>query len=247
VAPGRAAVPAGHWIELGSLTPRGAPERPVRAYVPGVPTPEGRPLLVLFDGQNVFGDEGSYAGGWHAHTAVDGMTAKTVVRPIVVAVHHGGVHRNRELGHDVRWTLDAVVHDLMPTVEARFRLAGPRVIGGASLGGLAALHACLERPGVFDGGLIMSPSLWYARHALLHAVVRGRLTVPPDLRLYVDAGGRERGRMFADAELLTRLLAERGLPEDRLMWRPDARGAHHERAWRRRLPKALRFLFRAPI
>jgi hypothetical protein len=29
------------------------------------------PTLYLFDGQNVFGDEGSFAGGWHTHAAVD--------------------------------------------------------------------------------------------------------------------------------------------------------------------------------
>jgi hypothetical protein len=31
---------------------------------------------------------------------------------------------------------------------------------------------------------------------------------------------------------------------EKLMWRPDAKGTHSERHWRRRLPKALRFLFR---
>jgi hypothetical protein len=60
----------------------------------------------------------------------------------------------------------------------------------------------------------------------------------------VDAGARERGRMLADATTLAALLARSGLGADRLLWRPDARGVHHERSWRRRLPKALRFLFR---
>lgn len=232
--------PAGHLVDLGTITPHGAAERPVRAWVPadGAAT---HPLLVLLDGQNVFGDEGSYAGGWHAHAAVDGMTARTLVRPIVVAVHHGGVERNRELGRDVRRTLDAVVEQVLPRAAARFALASPRVIGGSSLGGLAALRTCVEAPEVFDGGLVMSPSLWFEHGWLLGALLAGRVRVPASTRLYLDAGERERGRMFADAAILAARLAGAGVD---LMWRPDRRGAHDERSWRRRLPKALRFLFR---
>jgi hypothetical protein len=39
-------------------------------------------------------------------------------------------------------------------------------------------------------------------------------------------------------------LAGRDYDDDRLMFRPDAKGAHNEASWRRRLPKALRFLYR---
>ena len=38
-------------------------------------------------------------------------------------------------------------------------------------------------------------------------------------------------------------LTARGWDSDRLMWRADARGTHSEAAWRRRLPKALRFMY----
>ena len=71
----------------------GRPRR-VRIHVPpGVE--RGAPLLVLFDGQNVFGDEGSYAGGWHADAAADALPS-TVRRPIVVGIDHGGVDRIRD-------------------------------------------------------------------------------------------------------------------------------------------------------
>jgi hypothetical protein len=43
---------------------------------------------------------------------------------------------------------------------------------------------------------------------------------------------------------MTAHLAGRGYDDDRLMFRPDSRGAHNEASWRRRLPKALRFLYR---
>lgn len=239
--------PRGQFVDLGTFHPKRYAERPVIAYVPAVVDPAvAWPLLVLFDGQNVFGNHGSYAGGWLADAAVDAMIARTVVPPIVVAIHNGGVDRNHEMGRDVRWFVDAVVNDVLVRIMHQFHVAGPenRVIGGASLGGLAALHAHFEHPAAFGTALAMSPSLWFARRAFLHDVAAGRMPVPPLSRIYLDAGARERGRMYADAEELAAILAPQLHHAGRLMWRPDRRGAHHERHWRRRLPKALRFVFR---
>lgn len=47
------------------------PRRHVRAYVPTRARASSRPLLFLFDGQNAFDDAPSFAGGWHAHLAVE--------------------------------------------------------------------------------------------------------------------------------------------------------------------------------
>jgi hypothetical protein len=69
----------------------------------------------------------------------------------------------------------------------------------------------------------------------------------PPLRVYVDVGLKESDAMVRSAKHVAALL-ERRLDASRWMWRPDARGKHRERDWKRRLPKALRFLFRrAPV
>lgn len=228
--------------DFGSFHPHGWAARPVRLWVPPGP-PRPRPLLVLFDGQNVFGDDGSYAGGWHVHETILRLGERSFERPIVLAVDNGGQRRIDELGHHHGRFVEAIVHDLLPRVR-RSHAVTRHVIGGASLGGLAALDAWLHLPRVFDGALVMSPSLWFAHEALLRQVLHRVSPIPASGRLYVDAGARERGRMFADAELLCRFLSADGLGPDRLLWRPDARGTHQERHWRRRLLKALRFLFR---
>lgn len=231
----------GRFVDLEPFQPPGGPSRPVRAYVPAGPEDAARPLLVLFDGQNVYGDEGSFAGGWYAHDAVDRLTGRTARAPIVVAVENGGHRRVREMGVRARDFAHAVARELLPLVAGRFPLDGPehRAVGGASLGGLAALHAWFDHPDAFGAAMAMSPSLWFAEGELLREIEAGRPV--PGGRLYVDAGARERGRMFADAERLAAVLAP--LVAD-LRWRPDRRGTHHERHWRRRLPGALRFLFR---
>jgi predicted alpha/beta superfamily hydrolase len=117
------------------------------------------------------------------------------------------------------------------------------LIAGSSLGGLFALYAFFERPDLFGAVLAMSPSLWVGRGAAFRHLAGARRGVPG--RIYLDAGGRETGgAALRQAEALARLLADRGYAPPRwLMWRPDRRGSHNERAWARRLPKALRFLY----
>jgi enterochelin esterase-like enzyme len=235
----------GHLVPLPPFRPPGGVTRPVRAWVPAGEATT-RPLLVMFDGGNVFGDEGSYAGGWHAHEAVDRLSSRSFERPVLLAIGNGGVHRVRELGTSAAWFLDALVTDVLPQARARLPVDARCILGGASLGGLAAIEGWVSHPTVFQGAMAMSPSLWFAHHALLRRLLRGECTLPATGKLYLDAGRRERGTMYADAETLARLLREAGWGDDRLMWRPDASGTHRERHWRRRLPKALRFFFRRP-
>lgn len=244
----------GHFVDLGLLHPVGLGTRHARAYVPAGPV-RARPLLVLFDGQNVFGDAGSFAGGWHTHTAVDAFArTRRTAAPIVVGVDHGGLARIDELtphsdgrrGGKLDATLGTLVDELVPRLRERFD-TGDCFIGGSSLGGLAALYAHLVRPDVFAGALAMSPSLWFARTRFARDILsRPR---PARSRIYLDIGVREgHGRTLPIVEQLGAQLRRRGWTEPadrgslRVMVRPDARGRHHESSWRRRFPKALAFL-----
>ncbi len=200
----------------------------------------------MFDGQNVFGDQGSYAGGWHTHEAVDRLArvGRGETAPVVVAIENGGVERIREMGSEVRGFAEDVATVLLPRLQLDFNLQGAegRAVTGASLGGLAALFAHLDHPEAFGAGIAMSPSLWFAQRRYFRTLAEMR--IPERSRLYIDAGRRESVHMYHDAQELAGILQRRGHPN--LMWRPDAKGGHHERHWRRRLPKALRFAFARP-
>lgn len=251
-------VPHGSFVDLGSFgSPALGGERRVRAYVP-VPPPPGarRPTLFLFDGQNVFGDEGSFSGGWHTDEAVDRLVAGKPAAPIVIAIDHGGEARIDELSpfpHSSRGggedaLLDVIVNQVLPVVHERFEVQPwYHVIGGSSMGGLAALYAHVRLPDVFPGVLCMSPSLWFGREALFELIERQ--PIPRFSRVYLDCGGREgKGRMLPLVESMAMHFIAKGWStgssgERRVLWRPDKKGAHNEAAWRRRLPKALRFLF----
>ncbi len=199
-------------------------------------------MLVLFDGQNVLDDHGSYAGGWHAHRAIE-LLPSTVRRPILIAVDHGGKERMRELWKDLDALLRFVTSHVLPEAEHRLRVRfdpRARVIGGSSMGGLASLAALARRPDVFAGAIAMSPSAWIAPEAITEELRHAQLE--PHVRAYVDVGYRESAAMVREAMRVARVLAAR-LDPARRMWRPDQRGKHRESDWRRRLPKALRFLF----
>lgn len=222
----------------------------MRVYEPTGVVAGPRPVLVMFDGQNIFDDAPSYAGGWHADRAVERL-AKTVARPVIIAVDHGGIHRATELSPFVHGRhhgeLDALLAwlrgVLLPSLRGQLHLtADPRhtVIGGSSMGGLAALYACLKHPDTFGGALAMSPSLWVARGAMYDWVAAHGVQRRP--RIYLDAGAKEaHGRMLAGARRLGVQLAATGRVE--LRFRADPKGRHREQDWRRRLLPALRFHF----
>lgn len=242
---------------LGPFAVPGLPERHVRIYLPQGYTPEregGHFALYLFDGQNVFDDPPSFSGGWHVHELVERLGRAGRPVPVVIGIDHGGEPRIRELSPfswegqpgQISVFLGWVTGTLMPALAAELRLIGGpvgAVVGGSSMGGLAALWSHFHYPHAFGGALVLSPSLWVADQAIFADL--GEQPDPPVSRIYLDMGAREdRGRMLPIAAAMAAHLAGRGWGADRLLWRPDAKGGHNEASWRRRLPKALRFLYR---
>lgn len=231
------------------IVPGVPPKRHVRVYVPKAVRARERPLLLMFDGQNVFDDAPSFAGGWHAHRAVERL-AKSVAPPVVVGIDHGHEHRLSELspfpfaghGAGLERLLHWITSWLLPKLRREHSLSSAPervVVAGSSMGGLAALYAALRLPDVFGGAIAMSPSLFVGRGAMFdwtqahRGVVRGKI--------YLDAGAREAsGRMLAATERMAELLSHTPVS---LRFRADPKGHHREADWRRRLLPALRFHF----
>ena len=246
---------AGGVNVLGPFLVPGLAPRQVRVYLPRTYDPEAQHVaLYMFDGQNVFDDSASFSGGWYLHEAVEKLSGTGRPVPVVVGIDHGGEQRVLELspfpfeGEEPKIDLFLlwVTGSLMPALNAELKLIpGPlgAVAGGSSMGGLAAFYAHLRHPEAFGGALVMSPSFWVATNKILEWVVDQ--PTPEVSRIYLDCGAREgRGTLMPIVAAMAAHLASRGYEDDRLMWRPDAKGGHNEASWRRRLPKALRFLYR---
>lgn len=237
-------VPVGRLHGLGPFSiPGVADHRWVRVYVPKArPKRKAARLLVLFDGQNAFDDAPAFAGGWHVHEKVERMRSRA---PVVLAVEHGGLSRIEELSpwRKLPALVDWIAQFLVPHAVARFGLApapGGVVVGGSSMGGLAALYALVARPDVFGGAICMSPSLWLERGRIESEVTKHR-GVRHGARVYLDAGRKEPPGLARGVERIAALLRAHGATRTTLRVRIDPHGHHAESSWRRRFPAAWRF------
>lgn len=256
------------WQGVYHSVPQSIPgiegERPLSLWLPqGFGHPERIwPLAVFFDGQNLFGDEGTLAGGWHLHAQLAEREAAGKPVPVVLGLHHGP-QRESELspwnpfpGVEGKATaqLDWLKNQLLPQMLLDQRLdkdPDSALIAGSSLGGLAALYTLFHYPACFGKALVMSPALWPDRFAIFQDIM---LAAPrADARIYLDHGQREildAGKehfgkiLFEQTQLMADLLDVLGFkPGERLCWNPDPEGEHNERCWSRRLPVALDFLY----
>lgn len=240
---------------LGPFDVPGLMPRLVRVYLPLGYSPE-RPsfALVMFDGQNVFDDKPSFSGGWHLDEAVERLARIGRPVPVIIGIDHGGSNRNTELSPfefdgkpgQAPLLLDWLSKSLMPCLNSELNLhPGPlgALVGGSSMGGLCALWSHFHYPLTFGGALVMSPSFWIADEAIFEDIEEQPL--PEVSRIYIDGGAREdRGKLIPVVKRMADHLTARGLDADQLMLRTDSRGSHNETSWRRRMPKALRFLYR---
>jgi len=245
---------SGRFESLGRMEVPGFPAREIAVYRPAEHrAEEPAPALLIFDGQNAFEDQPG-TPGWHLHRAVEALDRREHAAPLVVAIPHGGPTRMEELtpwrieGRGGRGDafLDWVAGALVPRVRSRYRVpegALGMVLGGTSWGGLMAIHGHFRFPELFGGALSLSPSCWVRKFAIFDDL--RRRPVPTFSRIYLDCGGLEaEGRMLPPARALAQELKVRGYPEAQLRWVEDPEADHTELEWRKRLPAALRFMFR---
>lgn len=221
--------------------------------------PERRyPVLYFHDGQNVFDERTSFVGEWQADETLEKLASEGI-EAIAVAVPNGGDARMDEYNpwretnflrgrrgdvggkgdEYIEWLVDSV----MPLIDRSFPTRPEREatgIIGSSMGGLISLYGIIKYPEVFGLVGAMSASVRWNRDRIIRLIDEGRM---PPARVHVDMGGREWRGMMDDARRLRDALIGRGWVEGRDLHYVEERYAtHHEEAWARRLPDALRFL-----
>lgn len=224
------------------------------------------PVVYMQDGQNLFDRYTSYAGDWQVDEMMESLAVEEGLEAIVVGIPNGGAARldeyspweDREFGGGRAGRyLHFLVDVVRPLIAASFRAAPERertVVAGSSMGALFSLWAFFECPQVFGRCAALSPSVQFARRAL----VRDARARPfRGGRVYLDAGTLEgRQRRFAKlllglpvrpylrgVRLLRDALIESGYRLGRdLRYLEEEGGEHNEMSWSRRFPGALRFL-----
>ncbi len=216
-------------------------------------------VLYLQDGQNLFDPATSFIKGsfWDVQTTTDRLIGEGAIEPlIVVGVYNTGVGRMEEYtpmrdrnlgGGNANLYGRLLIEELKPWVDQHYRTldgAAHTGIGGSSLGGLLSLYLGLSWPQVFGRLAVLSPSVWWARGAMLEYVRRTRPEPRP--RIWLDMGLSEGPPMIKKCDELHRLLQRRGWRDGNEMQYLRVPGARHtEDAWAKRVDPFLRFLFPA--
>lgn len=124
-----------------------------------------------------------------------------------------------------------IAEELIPFIAREYRAAAPRVLVGHSYGGLFAAWVALRDPKLFDGYVVVSPSLWYDDH-LMFSEERRLAAASRDLpaRIYLAVGSREingQRDMVADLRRFAAVLGQRNYPGLRLRWSVEDDETHN--------------------
>ena len=201
---------------------------------------EPLPVVYMHDGQN--------AAEWRVEETVDELG-----EAIIVAIPVAKEDRRHEYAQDgAEDYLAFLVDTVRPLVESTFDVdtrREARGLLGSSLGGVISLHGLYAHPETFGFAGVMSPAFfWNGDDRWFRLVERNDA---PQARIYLDVGDRElvddeelSRRYVGGYERMAALLRARGFEDGSLRAVLDHGGVHHETAWARRLPDALRFLLR---
>jgi len=218
------------------------------------------PVLYMNDGQNLFEPERAFIPGqhWRLAEAADEKIGERTTRPMIIV----GIDNNDARIDEYTPTHDAarkaggkaddyarmIIEELKPVIDAGYRTltdAPDTALGGSSLGGLATIYIGLTHPAVFGNLAVLSPSVWWDQRAIFSTLDHFASSRRP--RIWLDFGGREGVEGMTDARLLRDRLRMKGWrSDDELRYFEDRRADHSERAWAKRAPDVLEFLFPAP-
>ncbi len=210
------------------------------------------PVIYMHDGQNLFDAATSFSGEWQVDETMEQLATEDL-EAIVVGLPNAARQRLHEYSpfDDPRFGkgqgdayLDFILNTVKPLVDNDFNTlpdCAHTGIIGSSMGGLISLYAFFSRPDAFGFAGVMSPALWFARRSIFNYVAEAKFTPG---KIYLDAGTKER-YLVKDAAHMRDILSRKGYRLGTDLAYVEEQGAdHHESAWARRLPDALRFLLK---
>lgn len=138
-----------------------------------------------------------------------------------------------------------IADDVIPFIEAAYRVGERRAIIGESLAGLFIVNTLLEQPALFDDYVAVSPSLWWDDQAVAErAAERLAAADHGDTRLYLTMAD-EGGTMQAGLDTLLAALGDvEGAPEYRYVDRRETET--HSTIYHGAALDALRWLYGYP-
>ncbi|MEQ8524623.1 alpha/beta hydrolase-fold protein [Gracilimonas sp.] len=137
-----------------------------------------------------------------------------------------------------------IIKKVKPFIDQNFRTRPEREftsLGGSSLGGLITLYLGLEYQDTFSNLLVVSPSVWWDGQMIISKV--NELPGATNQHIWLDMGTAEGEGAVESAKALNKALLNKGWSKENLNFVIEEGAAHNERAWAKRVPDMLRFLY----
>ena len=205
------------------------------------------PVIYMFDAQNLFDRQSSFAGEW----GIDEYLDSKKTNAIIVGVEHGNEKRIDELtpfanqkygGGKADDMLKFVIETLKPEIDRKYRTKTQPLyttIAGSSLGGLSAFYAALKFPNTFGNAGVFSPSFWI--NPEIYDEVKN-LDVSNKTRFYFTAGTNEGESMVPDLERMLSTLTDNGVSLKKIEIDIVPDGTHNEEFWGSQFPHFMEWL-----
>lgn len=214
-------------------------------------------VLYMHDGQNLFDAlTSSFGTEWQIDETLTKLIQSKEIAPlIVVGIDNGGSERLNEMtlvpdekhgGGKGENYVRFVTEEVIPFMEKNYPVGKSRedrFIGGSSLGGLISLEIMRHDPEIFCGGIVMSPSLWWADGAILDSIQADPSPLKSS-RVWIDVGTREDSsadtNFYVDSvKRLDQILTQAEIDHHVLI---EEAAQHNEAAWARRFEMAIRYV-----
>lgn len=229
------ATPPGSFDDLWVPSHLGG-DRKVTIYLPAnFDRAKTYPLVFVHDG-------GDYLTYGSMALVLDNLIHWGIIRPVLAAFSWPG-DRLREYAANTAHA-DFVVKEAIGMIESTYPLARDRLVMGASLGAVAALHTAWRHPEAFTGLLLQSGTFaqtpgWGSAQALLAPIADLLHRLEPShlpRKVYLSCGTYE--RMIGENRFMAHRLERAGLA----VKYTEIRDGHTWEAWRDRLSEGLAWL-----
>lgn len=228
--------------------------------------------IYLFDGQSVLttgkerGMDNDYMC-WNACENVEGMTAATGNRAIIVAIDNGSPFRDDELVPDLGSInmegepsnvkeedislkrgdafANFICDTIMPYVNENYNVytdAQHTSLAGSSLGGLETFYTVLTHPDKFGAGGVLSATFGMYAEEEWTKFLADKLQMENAPYLYIYAGGYATDNGDA-TETVYNMLVDNGYAKDRFVFNKYEPGEHFIEYWRNIFPEFLETAF----
>lgn len=224
------------------------------------------PVIYMSDGQNLVDRYLSAYGDWELDKSVHSLYKEHINGVIAVGIDcpKDPEERVKELcppfmptqnivkhaKHDLTTYgdkyIDFIINEIKPIIDRLFHTKKDKentAIGGSSMGGLMAFYAYVYRSDVFGFSLSFSPALFFYTRTGWSKIL-SNYKISPELngKLFFYVGGKEFESEFTKPTIeMYYQFRNMKFNNDQLALIVDSREIHHEKAWVKYLPDALRF------